>query len=207
MYDVERIKKEADCREVARYIGMKMDRTFCECVSGLHQETRINHCAIYRDHIHCFSCGDNRDVLGMVLGYYQNVLCVTISYADACGIVGDALGGRELYWVKGRNKGFRKEPELPFTDEELKLLGLQKSSPGRSLAAIFRQDPPCAMALVCSCAEAELQRIDELESTLTAGSAFEAQVKTALQKRRSQVVSVMKKCGGTENRVRKMFTL
>ena len=68
-YDIERIKRDAYCRIVAASIGMKVNGQFCECVSGIHSETQINHCSLTKEYYHCFSCGDAGDVVTMVRKY------------------------------------------------------------------------------------------------------------------------------------------
>jgi hypothetical protein len=121
-YDIERIKRDADCRIVAASIGMKVNGQFCECVSGIHSETQINHCSLTKEYYHCFSCGDAGDVVTMVRKYYENILASPISIAESCKIIGDVLGGHEYY--RREEEDSRKQvEEPPFLRTELELLG------------------------------------------------------------------------------------
>ena len=208
MYDLKALEMEADCREVARFIGMRLNGKFCECVSGTHKETQLNHCAIYKDHIHCFSCGDNRNVFQMVQGYFTNVLGQPLSFSESCGIVGDCLGGRELYRIheSQESQESRKKNLLPFSEEDLQMIGLKSTERSCSIASLYRDDPVCAMAVIKSCAEGELERISKLSSML-GRSVFEAKVRTELDQRYARIQSIYRKAGGETHRVRKMFNL
>ena len=202
-FDAGALHEAADCREVARFIGMRTDGRFCECVSGLHSESQMNHCAIYKDHIHCFSCGDNRDVVGMVRGYYQNVLGTPIGYQDALKIIGDACGGYDLYLEEGT---YRPVEPMPFTREEMALIGLDAQPAGdmagarpKNLAALYHANRPLFLALVRENAEDQLERIRALLAAL-GKSQTEVRVRLELESRQARIRKLYEKVGGKPGR-------
>jgi len=205
-YNINNLKSDADCRHIAEYIGMRISGQYCECVSGLHAETRINHCAIYRNKIHCFSCGDSRDVVDMVRGYFANKLGNPISYMDACKIIGDALGGHELYQEKGKGPVVKK---LPFTTEELDLIGIDqftKIDPeGQTISAIYRNNEQQCILMLRSKVEAEMGKISLLIERL-GNSFFESSLKMELRNRYSLLKTMYNKIGGAKS-VRPMFKI
>lgn len=200
----DRLKADADCRCVAEFIGMRRHGQFCECVSGLHTETQLNHCAIYKDRIHCFSCGDNQDVFGMVRGYYANILGSPIGMQDALRIVGDALGGHEMYMESGTVANTAEQ--LPFTKEELSLIGLSDpKSGGLTMGALYREDKALYMTMVQENARQTLVRIEELKGRL-GSSDFEVALRSALDVRYTDVRRIFKKAGGKKS-LPQMFKL
>lgn len=203
--DMERLKADASCRHVAKYIGMRISGRYCECVSGLHKETQINHCAIYDDRIHCFSCGDSRDVIDMVRGYYANRLGSTLSYTEACKIVAESCGGIEGYM----NRGYKKSKPMPFTQEELALVGLdQFSRMGNerlSPSAFFRKDEKAFMNEMKALIEGETGKIAQLLAELGNGS-FESGLKSELRLRYNTLKVVYKRFGD-KSPVRPLYKL
>ena len=125
MYDKETLLASVDCIELARYLGMPIEKHgssyFTQCVSGLHRETQLDHNKIYSNGCYCFSCGKRYDAAGMVMAYYENVLGQSINFQEALGIIGDSLGGRNAFLV-GKHVQFSP---FPLTDEELQAIGLQ----------------------------------------------------------------------------------
>ena len=174
-YDKERLREAADCRAVASYIGMRLSGTYCECVSGIHRETQLNHCAIYRHNIHCFSCGDNRDVFGMVMGYYENVLGTPITYQEAFKIVGDACGGADLYRVQVTDTEKPRKPAMPLTEEELSLIGLSSSGSRADCGTVryvgpvqlFEEAPELFYELVDELIDETMEKISRVLSRLS----------------------------------------
>lgn len=125
MYDKETLLASVDCIELARYLGMPIEKHgssyFTQCVSGSHHETQLDHNKIYSNGCYCFSCGKRYDAAGMVMAYYENVLGQSINFQEALGIIGDSLGGRNAFLV-GKHVQFSP---FPLTDEELQAIGLQ----------------------------------------------------------------------------------
>lgn len=201
-YDVERLRNDADCREIASMIGMRRSGTYCECVSGIHKETQLNHCAIYKDHIHCFSCGDNRDVVGMVQGYYTNVLGSPITFAESCKIIGDALGGASFYEVSGTDAPAM--PMLPFTTEELAAAGMQDSI-GR-LQALYASDRDLFLQVVAEQVKEQSEKLTLLSQSL-GKSPLEAKLQAEADRRLGILAGMQKKAGGGEAHVRRLFKL
>lgn len=197
-YDVSALKAEADCRTVASFIGMRLSGRYCECVSGLHDETQLNHCAIYKDRIHCFSCGNDQDVIGMVKSYYANVLGTPIAYGEACRIIGDACGGSELYLDRN---GKQQIKQMPFDRSELALLHLDTpctdtSGPARiNMQRLFLENEPMFYGLIQRKAEEELEKIRKLKNVLGTSS-YEAKLRAVLDERTAVITRLLKRAGG-----------
>lgn len=209
-YNLERLKEDADCREVARSIGMKICGQFCECVSGTHSETQINHCSLGRQFYHCFSCGDSGDVIKLVRSYYANVLGTPITLAESCLIIGDAaLGGHELYEERTQESTVEKPP---FTTAELELLGFCGADYSESatrpirMENIFRENKILYYQLVRNKAEQQLLLIENLVEHL-GDSVFEGKIKVSLQTRHSDVTGLFERAGGKLQKVKKMYKL
>ena len=207
MYDKEQLRQAADCRQVANYIGMRVSGKYCECASGLHTESQLNHCAIYQDKTYCFTCGTCRDVFGMVSDYYRNILGSPITFEEACGIVGDACGGRELYKTSG-NVETRKEEMMPFTKEDLEILGLNPAgtSTTGNMQSVFRQDREIYFQIIREKAAEEKEKISTLQSLL-GKSGSEARISAALEERYQKINAIYKKAGGTEKKARPLYHL
>lgn len=126
IYDLDYLQSSVDCVDLASRIGMKLSPSgqFCQCPNG-HHETQLNHCAIYHDHAHCFSCGFHGGPLTILQTYYKNVLYQDIGFKDACRMLGDMYGGAERFLTEGEAKTSRVIT-LPITDEEIKLIGIDK---------------------------------------------------------------------------------
>lgn len=128
-YDLDKLREDANAFDVAEAIGMQMYKAgstwYVECVSGLHSETKINHNQLRKNGCHCYSCGKNYDVIGMVMAYYENVEKSPITFKEACGIVADTCGAREDYMVNARSGDY--VPAKLLTEQELEALGLCKS--------------------------------------------------------------------------------
>ncbi len=196
-YNVEQLREDADCRQVAEYIGMQLNGKFCECVSGLHTETQINHCGIYRNHVHCFSCGYDVGVIRMVQDYYTNVLGQTLAYQEACRIVGDACGGSELYLeqVSGQSSAER----IPFSKEELAMIRLDTPYSGNgshlSMQSLYREDRDLFFEIIRQKATEEKNKLESLRSRL-GNSPYEAGVKNVIEQRLIKIRQLYKKAGG-----------
>ena len=124
-YDTERMKRDISMPSLIRHIcssdeiGRAGNTMFCVCVSGLHKETKYNHNAVYDKKTHCYTCGENYDAFEFVKKYYE-MHGTELSFQEVCGIVGEALGGADLYAVSGE---YRKKEEI-LSKEELEAMRL-----------------------------------------------------------------------------------
>lgn len=196
LYDVGRLKADADCRDIARQIGMTVKGQFCECVSGLHSETQYNHCSINPKYYHCFSCGDSGDVIHMVQQYYRNRLGQELSMSEACRIIGDCLGGHERYLQQ--NDGRPKE-QPPFSRQELMVLEetdawVESRNRFRvsQLQTMYTKNKRDYYRMVHNRAESELQKVVALQKVL-GNSELENGLKEELIKRQKLLETLLKK--------------
>lgn len=156
-YDVKKILEDADCREVAEYIGMDMKGNRCECVNEDHYEgSRLTHAVVYPTRFYCFSCHASYNAIDMVMHYHNKCLS-PISFAEACGIVGDACGGRDMYLTG--DDAAEQTKTFPLTKEECALIGLPLESkwkptyegekkPHMNLKILFTEDEEAFKFLV-----------------------------------------------------------
>ena len=196
-YDVAALKEAANCRDVAEFIGMRVSGKYCECVSGLHSETQLNHCAIYHDHIYCFSCGANMNVIKMVMGYYENVLGNPITYTEACRIVGDACGGSELYLTDGRQTKATARP--PFDRADMKTILMDAQPRGEHCmtpSLLYRLDPDLYMQTVKERALTVKKRAEALIEEL-GNTPREAALKMWARQKIESVNNILGTCGVT----------
>ena len=121
---LDELLDSADCLTVIKAIGMKTKKNgnslFCECVSGTHKETRINHCQVFKHAIHCYSCGAHYTIYNMVKEYYKNVQGIELTHDEICEIIANTCGGPESFLEKPVNKKDR----FPFKKEEIEALNL-----------------------------------------------------------------------------------
>ena len=195
-YNAERLRADADCRQVAEYIGMQVHGKYCECVSGLHSESQINHCGIYPNHVHCFSCGYDRGVINMVQDFYKNNLGTPITYQEACRIVGDACGGSDLYLEQSTGE----IPErIPIDKKELALLKLDTPYSGKesvhiSMQGLYRENKDLFFRIIREKAEEEQKKLKSLEDQL-GNSAAEASIRNVIEQRLIRLQEIEKKAG------------
>lgn len=196
IYDIARLKADADCRDIARQIGMTVKKQFCECPSGLHTETQLNHCSINRTYYHCFSCGDSGDVIHMVQQYYRNKLGQAITMSEACHIIGDCLGGHERYLKENDD---RPKERPPFSRQELAVLEETDAwveTRNRfhigQLQQLFVKDKQEYYRVIRTRATEERQKTAALLAAL-GGSELEQNLKLELSKRQIQLDSLLKK--------------
>lgn len=130
IWDLDRLMACADAFDVADRIGMKKKKcgssTYVECVDGTHKESDINHNQLFRDGCHCYSCGANHNIYGMVRGYYDNVLGISLDHDEICSIIAETCGGEDDFLIKPI-AGVKKKP-FPLTNQELEQIGLCSSS-------------------------------------------------------------------------------
>lgn len=132
-YNKEKLLEEADGYTVASYIGMDiMSRGSHEWILCPGHEkrlgkkdTRMSNCYLTAHGYKCFACGVSRNVFDMVMEYFEYELGKKISFSEAMGIVGDALGGRELYQIDSSENGTHREIHRQLSPYDYEILGLQ----------------------------------------------------------------------------------
>ena len=132
-YNLELLREEATGIVVAEYIGMDIRRkgayNFILCPGHIkvlgRRDNTISNCVLTNKGYKCFSCGQTKDVFEMVSEYYEFELNQKLSFMEVCGIIGDALGGRHLYWISGENKPIIRISKLSPDDYEI--IGLNPS--------------------------------------------------------------------------------
>ena len=121
----------ADAFDVADRIGMRKRRcgnsTYVECVEGTHKETNINHCQLFHDGCHCYSCGASHNVYGMVREYYRNIVGISLEHDEICSLIAETCGGEDEYLITPVHSGTKKK-RFPLTKEELEAIGLVSDS-------------------------------------------------------------------------------
>ena len=144
MYDLERLRDDINLKLILpqilspdeiSYAGSTM---YCKCVSGLHDETKVEHNAVYEKTCHCYSCGENHDAFTYIKKYYENQGS-PLSFSEICEKIGDAMGGADFYVT---DKKIKKK-NLPLSQEELQIIGISSTS-GRntpSLALLYEKSP------------------------------------------------------------------
>ena len=209
-YDVEALLLSADIREIARNLGTYAGPVFCQCPTG-HPETQFNHCSVHKDYYHCFSCGAAGDAISYVREYYSHVLGQTLTFLEACEIIGDMFGGHELYTLS-TSSGRSKVERPPFNKEELNILGLTQANKDKTtirLDSLFTQNRTLYFTIIRERSIEMCNKIDTLASLLIK-TPFEEKLKLELNRRRNILLQVLKKAGGKvqeNSSVPKMFSL
>lgn len=138
-YDRERLMDDADSYTVATYIGMDVIKRganyWIHCPGHEKRlgkpDNRIGNCCLTKKGYKCFACGVSKNIFDMVMEYYESELGQDISFTESMGIVGDALGGRELYILDGDKKNktayAKAEKKDKLRTEDYELLGLPYS--------------------------------------------------------------------------------
>ena len=145
MYDLDALKADINlkkilpsilCYDEIKYAGSTM---YCKCVSGLHEESQYNHCAVSEKYVHCFSCGANYDAFEYIKKYYEQQ-GFNLKFAEICEKIGDALGGATYYKT---DKKAVKKVEMPLTAEEFAVIGIHTSSKkgAPSLQKMYEEAP------------------------------------------------------------------
>lgn len=128
LYDTERLLADADMKMVAEEIGMKIDyaasctkNTGILCPNPEHSDRHFGNCFIRPDHTYvCYSCGDNGNVIHMVMQY------LNVSYREALGVIADICGGRQYYLEEVDEQDIRFQPVL--NHKECELIGICNAS-------------------------------------------------------------------------------
>lgn len=130
-YDKDRLLEEADSETIVEYLDIDTYRsgsnTFILCPG--HQkilgkeDTNFGSCVLMPKGYYCFACKHKASLETMVMEIKNT------SYQEALGIIGDALGGREKYVVKGNVEYKDKENVKILPTKDLDLIGLKYSVP------------------------------------------------------------------------------
>ncbi len=210
-YDVEALLTAADIREIARQLGAYAGPVFCQCPTG-HSETQYNHCSVHKDYYHCFSCGAAGDAISYVREYYANILGQTLTFPEACEIIGDMFGGHELYSLSP-SKAKRRVENPPFNKDELSVLGLtqanNKDDAAIRINSLFAQNRTLYFTII---RERSLEMLDKTNALfkMLGNTSFEEKLKLELNRRKSILLQTYKKAGGAaveSKSVPKMFSL
>lgn len=126
-YDKDRLLDEANAQMVAEYLGMDMlykgNTIQIKCPGHLkrmhHEDQNFGNCSLTEKGYHCFACHKTVGLIQMVMEYEQ-----IDDYAEALGIIGDSLGGRENYLISG-DVQIREATSKVLSNEDLELLGLK----------------------------------------------------------------------------------
>lgn len=123
--DKDILAAEANCIEVARYIGMEVvhrgSNFFIRCPGHIKRlgkpDTSISNCVVYPDGYICFACDPTKkhDVFEMVQEF------TGCSFVEALKTVASLYGGEEAYHTNA------KVEKLSLTTEDLQLIGLKPS--------------------------------------------------------------------------------
>ena len=128
-YDAERLIEDADAELVAEYINMEMRKkgnyVYIKCPGHLEhsgkEDTNFGSCLLTQKGYHCFTCNRTVSLPNMIMES-ENV-----SYSEALGIIGDALGGREHYILEGKvSKDYDKQEKI-LSNEDLEMIGLSST--------------------------------------------------------------------------------
>lgn len=126
-WKLDELLAAADAIEVAEHIGLRTKKRgktlYCECPTG-HKESQLNHCQLFHDGCHCYSCGAHLSIYDMVKEFFANVNGANLTHDEICTFIADTCGGADLY-VEKPVKGKKKEIPFPLTDEELTFIGLK----------------------------------------------------------------------------------
>lgn len=132
-WKLDELLDTANAVEVANHIGMKTKKRgkilYCQCPTG-HKETALNHCQLFNDGCHCYSCGAHLSTYEMVKTFFSEVNGVNLSYDEICEYIADTCGGADIYLEKKD----AKSKKFPLTKKELEVLRI--NSVGRQIKTI-----------------------------------------------------------------------
>lgn len=132
MYDKEALLAEADMRTVAEYLGAPVLKRgaslFTECpghvINKGEREHKLTHFQISRRSGYCYSCGYRANAITFAMDYSNNILESPTTEDEACGIVADTLGGRDMYLLNVEEKTAKSGSMMPLSREDAKVIGL-----------------------------------------------------------------------------------
>lgn len=132
MYDKEALLAEADMRTVAEYLGAPVLKRgaslFTECpghvITKGRREHKLTHFQISRHGGYCYSCGYHANPIQFAMDYNTNILGIPTTEEEACGIVADTLGGRDIYLLGEEKKRTKTNGKMPLSRQDAELIGL-----------------------------------------------------------------------------------
>ena len=131
VYDKQALLDAADSLTVADFVGLETKRVGSKisilCPS--HADAHFGNCFLSERGYHCFACGAHGDVFSLVRAKEG------CNFQEAMGIVGDSLGGRELFILKGKDAAKPKLKPIPKRDD-LELIGLKNNTEWDCIAIV-----------------------------------------------------------------------
>lgn len=138
-YDKDRLLEEANAQMVAEYLGMEMrykgNNIQIKCPGHFKrlgkEDNNFGSCVLTEKGYHCFACHKTVNLINMVIEF-ENLEEKTDDeskndiFNEALGIIGDALGGREIYMISGQTE-IAEERTKALSVEDLSLLGLKST--------------------------------------------------------------------------------
>jgi hypothetical protein len=137
-YDKERLLDEANARMVAEYLGMDMQyRGSIINIKCPGHKRRLGResgsysaCMLTEKGYHCFACNKQVSLINMVIEYEdldEKFPNPADAFQEALGIIGDALGGRNLYTLDG-DAELAEERSRALSADDLKIIGLEQAA-------------------------------------------------------------------------------
>lgn len=127
-YDKEKILEEANSLMVIEYLGVdyitKGSYVYIKCPGHLErlgkEDANFGNCVLTEKGYHCFACNVTVNMIDMVKEIEE------CDYAEALGIIGDALGGRNNYIISGEAV-YSESREKTLSQYDFELLGLKSN--------------------------------------------------------------------------------
>ena len=127
-YDIEQLLNDADMKEVAQEIGIKINyekktrkNTGILCPNPDHTDQHFGNCFIKPDNTYiCYSCGDSGNVIHMVMQF------TGVSFPKALEIVAEICGGKDHYLYTSDMT--ESDFQHALNQRECDLIGLYNSS-------------------------------------------------------------------------------
>ena len=93
IYDIDRLKQDANPKDVAEYIGMSTRRigSITSILCPAHNDTHHGSCQLTAHGYRCYVCGAKDDVIDMVRKFCG------VDFASAAKIVAEVCGGEHYY--------------------------------------------------------------------------------------------------------------
>lgn len=132
MYDKEALLAEGDMRTVAEYLGAPVIKRgaslFTECPGHIinkgEREHKLSHFQISKHSGYCYACGYRANPITFAMDYSNNILENSTTEDEACGIVADTLGGRDMYLLSEEKKSTKSGCMMPLSRDDARVIGL-----------------------------------------------------------------------------------
>lgn len=135
--DKERLLEDVDALTVCETLGIQTEThgstIYCECTSGLHKETKINHCKLFSNGCYCFTCNNRKDTVSIVMDYYKNNLGKPIIFKKALELILSCVPAeqRNNYIISGKYRPTPAAEDIlgfKLKEDELNCLNLTSKS-------------------------------------------------------------------------------